>query len=164
MLDGDTETVQKKERYLAQRHRRLAVTKAARAARVNRAQIYRWRAADPAFAEADDLKREEALDELEDSLYQRGKKGDTTAAIFLLKSQRRATYGDVSRHEISGAVAAAVTVQHDFDFGAYERLFGEVTSAPGGGAPVAPADGAPESLDSAHADAAAGVLPDGSPS
>lgn len=158
---GDTETVRKKERYLAERSKRLAVLKAARAARVNRAQIYRWRDADPEFAEADTAGKEEAIDALEDSMYQRALKGDTTAGIFLLKCQRRPVYGDVSRQEHTGLGGAPLAVKHEFDYVGYSAAFAQFASGRATELTLVGTDGADESLDPARADAPASVLPDG---
>ena len=52
------------------------------------------RASDPRFREAWDQALERGLDALEDSLFERGAAGDTTAAIFLLKKRRPHIYGD----------------------------------------------------------------------
>lgn len=41
---------------------------------------------------------EAVLDDLEVKLIERGAKSDTTAAIFMLKSNRRETYGDRVAH------------------------------------------------------------------
>jgi hypothetical protein len=67
--------------------------------------FYEWRRDDPAFNERVLEAREQGLDALEDALVTRGMKDDTTAAIFLLKSHRRETYGD--RLNVSGAITFA---------------------------------------------------------
>lgn len=79
---------------------------AARRARVSRQQLYVWRRDDPDFDAACIAARNEGLDALEDKLIERGMKNDTTAAIFMLKSLRRETYGDKIQH--SGEVSTVV--------------------------------------------------------
>jgi uncharacterized linocin/CFP29 family protein len=79
---------------------------AARKARISRRTLYEWRKEDPEFDAACIAARNEGLDALEDKLIERGMKNDTTAAIFMLKSLRRETYGDKVQH--SGEVGTVV--------------------------------------------------------
>jgi hypothetical protein len=71
-----------------------SVLRAAAAAKASRNTFYCLRASDPRFREAWDQALERGLDALEDSLFERGAAGDTTAAIFLLKKRRPHIYGD----------------------------------------------------------------------
>src|ERR1051325_6101789 len=71
-----------------------SVLRAAAAAKASRNTFYCLRASDPRFREAWDQALERGLDPLEDSLFERGAAGDTTAAIFLLKKRRPHIYGD----------------------------------------------------------------------
>ncbi len=68
------------------------VTKACTAARINKATAYRWRTEDAKFLETWDSQMNSAAKILEDTMYQRGLKGDNTAAIFWLKGHARVKY------------------------------------------------------------------------
>ena len=61
---------------------------AAQAAGISRQTAYRWRDEDLAFAEQWDEAIENAVDAVENVVYQRALGGDTIAAIFYLKAQR----------------------------------------------------------------------------
>src|SRR5688500_6273340 len=61
---------------------------AAQAAGVSRWTAYRWRQDDPQFADLWDQAIENAVDAVENVIYQRALSGDTIAAIFYLKAQR----------------------------------------------------------------------------
>lgn len=67
---------------------------AARKARISRTTLNRWRREDAAFDARCQQAREAGMDAIEDNLINRGLMGDTTAAIFMLKSWRRERYGD----------------------------------------------------------------------
>jgi hypothetical protein len=68
--------------------------KACRKARISRNAFYMWLHDDPAFAAQVDAAIEEGLDALEDALTERATATSDTAAIFLLKTRRRAIYGE----------------------------------------------------------------------
>jgi hypothetical protein len=97
-------TAEKKRAFLAAFATCGTIFHAAHAAEIDRVTVYRWRGADPEFVTAMDNARETSTDVLEDSLYQRAVKGDTTAAIFLLKGRRRDVYGDKVVQEHTGTV------------------------------------------------------------
>ena len=61
---------------------------AAQAAGVSRQTVYRWRDEDPEFADQWYEAIENAVDRVENVIYQRALGGDTIAAIFYLKAQR----------------------------------------------------------------------------
>ena len=61
---------------------------AAQAAGVSRQTVYRWRDEDPEFADQWYVAIENAVDRVENVIYQRALNGDTIAAIFYLKAQR----------------------------------------------------------------------------
>lgn len=102
--------VVRREVFLALLQAAGTITKACKLAKIPRATIYEWRAADPEFAKAIEATKEMAADGLEDSLYVRGHEGvevpifsqgrkvgtkreyDTTAAIFLLNGMRPEKY------------------------------------------------------------------------
>lgn len=71
---------------------------AARRARVSRSALIAWLRDDPAFAAACKDAKQSGYQEVEDELVDRALSGDTTALIFLLKSQVRETYGDRIDH------------------------------------------------------------------
>ena len=61
---------------------------AAKAAGVSRQTVYRWREEDPEFADRWDEAIENAVDEVESTIYQQAVGGNTLAAIFYLKAHR----------------------------------------------------------------------------
>ena len=61
---------------------------AAKAAGVSRWTAYRWRQDDLEFADQWDEAIENAVDAVENVIYQRALSGDVIAAIFYLKAQR----------------------------------------------------------------------------
>lgn len=80
---------------------------ACRKARISNVAFHAWRRDDPAFAERVRVAREEGYDALEDALTTRAMRDDTTAAIFMLKSHRRAIYGDKVDHTHRGLITFA---------------------------------------------------------
>lgn len=64
------------------------VLHAAKAAGVSRWTAYRWRQDDLEFADQWDEAHENAVDAVENVIYQRALGGDVIAAIFYLKAQR----------------------------------------------------------------------------
>ena len=64
------------------------VSHAAKAAGVSRQTAYRWRDEDPEFADLWSEAHENAVDAVENVIYQRALGGDVIAAIFYLKAQR----------------------------------------------------------------------------
>ena len=85
-------TAEKKAKFIEEFKKRGSIFHAAPAAGCSRRQVQRWRETDPAFALAMHDANYEAADALEDSLYERGMKSDTTAAIFWLKGNRPEKY------------------------------------------------------------------------
>lgn len=83
------------------------VTAASMAAGISRQTAYEWRAADAAFAAEWDSQVQAGLDKLEQVAHQRAGETSDTLAIFLLKSKRRAVFGDHSSIEHSGTVNLA---------------------------------------------------------
>lgn len=61
---------------------------AAQAAGVSRQTAYRWRHEDSDFADQWDEAHENAVDEVENTIYQQAVGGNTLAAIFYLKAHR----------------------------------------------------------------------------
>lgn len=70
------------------------VASACASAGISRQTWYEWVATDPAFQEAVTEATEFVTDELEREAIKRAKEGSDTLVIFLLKSRRRAQYGD----------------------------------------------------------------------
>lgn len=91
---GTTFTPEKEQAVLDALRERPSFAAACRKAHISRRTFYNWREQFPEFNAAVLKAREEGLDALEDALVDRGQKHDTTAAIFLLKSHRRAVYGE----------------------------------------------------------------------
>jgi hypothetical protein len=77
---------------------------ACRAVRITRTTLNRWRKENPEFEARVQAAREEGFDRVEDCLVERAIEGDTTAAIFMLKSWRRSRYGDKIAHEHAGSL------------------------------------------------------------
>jgi hypothetical protein len=75
------------------------VTLAARAANISREMVYRSRRSDPAFAEAWQSALDEAVDFLENKAWDLAMRDNVPLLMFLLKSHRRAVYGDKTQHE-----------------------------------------------------------------
>jgi hypothetical protein len=100
--EQDIRTPEKKESFLAALRLKGSVYHAAQTVKVGRGTVYAWRDADEEFAQAWDQALEDAYDALEESLYERGLKADTTAAIFILKGRRRKVFGD--KQELSGGL------------------------------------------------------------
>jgi hypothetical protein len=69
-----------------------SITAAARAAKVSRDSLYRWRNENAEFAAAWDEAREAGLDALEDKARDLAEEGDTKMIIFLLKAGRLEKY------------------------------------------------------------------------
>jgi hypothetical protein len=63
---------------------------------------------DPAFKALIDAARLEACEGLEESVYDRAAKNDTTAAIFMLKAMKPETYGD--RLRVDATTRTEITV------------------------------------------------------
>lgn len=97
-------TVDKKGAFIEALRDELSIYAAAKVVGVGRATVYRWRDADPAFDAAIAASQADAIDTLEQSLFRRAKKSDTTAAIFLLKSWRPDKYRERTAVEHSGEV------------------------------------------------------------
>ena len=77
-----------KKKFLAALTEQGTVYHAAQAAGISRQTAYRWREDDPQFADLWDEAIENAVDAVENTVYQRALGGDTIAAIFYLKAQR----------------------------------------------------------------------------
>jgi AcrR family transcriptional regulator len=70
------------------------ISLACAAAGISRQTFYRWCAEDEAFRAAVQDANETAIDQLEVEAVKRAKESSDTLLIFLLKSKRRAEYGD----------------------------------------------------------------------
>lgn len=77
-----------KRRFIDALTEQGTVYHAAQAAGVSRQTVYRWRDEDPEFADLWYEAIENAVDRVENTIYQRALAGDTIAAIFYLKAQR----------------------------------------------------------------------------
>jgi len=90
----------KGEKLLEKLSKGYSVSSACAAENIGRRTYYDWRTADPEFASAADEAIEIGIDKLEDEANRRAKgpNGSDTLLIFLLKSRRRAVYGDKVEH------------------------------------------------------------------
>ena len=109
MVDSSSthSTSQKGQKALAALRQGLSIAAACRRAGIDRKTYYNWRKADPDFADAADAAIENGTDALEDALFRRAKKDDTTAAIFLLKARRPEKYRETTNHNITATVTVA---------------------------------------------------------
>lgn len=64
----------------------------------------RWKSAHPDFCQALKNSKSAADDLMEESLYEAGLAGNTTAQIFWLKNRRPAEWRDVHKIDVSGTV------------------------------------------------------------
>lgn len=101
------------------------VAAAARTAGVNRVYAYQVKEQDPAFASAWTEAQAASLDAVEANVYTMARKTGKVAlaaAMFLLKSHRRETYGDRSSVELSGKDGGAIRVRLEE---ALNRVYGD---------------------------------------
>lgn len=78
----------RKKRFIETLEAQSTVLHAAKAAGVSRWTAYRWRKEDPEFDSRWDEALENAVDVVENSLYQKAVNGDTICMIFYLKAHR----------------------------------------------------------------------------
>lgn len=76
-----------------------SVTAAAEAAGIDRKTAYRWRDAEPDFADAWEDALEDGTDRLEDEALRRAYNGSDTMVIFLLKARRPKKYRERVQRE-----------------------------------------------------------------
>lgn len=94
MANRTIRTVQREEILLAALRDRPVFSYACRKARVSKVAFYEWKRDDPLFAQAVEDAWNYGLDAIEDALAERAIESDTQAGMFLLKTRRRAIYGD----------------------------------------------------------------------
>lgn len=82
-----------KKTFIDELRVRCSVFHAAKAAQISRDTVYRWRKEDLQFAADWNDAIEDAVDVIEESMYQRALAGDTTLTIFFMKGNR-ARYRD----------------------------------------------------------------------
>jgi hypothetical protein len=104
MANVTIRTPEKAEVLLAALRERPVYGAACRKARISRNAFNEWRRDDPEFNRRVLAARDEGDDAIEDALATRALKDDTTAAIFLMKSRRRETYGDRIDHTHRGMI------------------------------------------------------------
>ena len=119
----DVETKEKKRLLLDELRKSRGIIKTAcKNAGVSRPTCLKWRDNDPEFKSEFDEISEEQIDEVESTLLANILKGDTTAAIFYLKTKgRNRGYGNM---EVSEAVGAENTPKAKADPVAMRRLGG----------------------------------------
>ena len=104
-------TAEKRAAFLEELRQKGSVYHAARTAGVGRRTVYTWRNNLPGFAQEWDNAIEDAADDLEASLYERGKAKDTVAAIFWLKGHRPEKYRETAHHILSGDKARPLSIK-----------------------------------------------------
>lgn len=77
-----------KKKFIETLEAQSTVLHAAKAAGISRWTAYRWRHEDPEFDSRWDEALENAVDVVENSLYQKAVNGDTICMIFYLKAHR----------------------------------------------------------------------------
>jgi hypothetical protein len=97
----------KKVAFLDALRDKYTVRHAAAAAHVGRRTVYDWREQDAAFAAAWDEAREDAIEALESTMYDKALSGETLAGFFMLKGMRPDVYRDNVSIKHSGAVLTA---------------------------------------------------------
>jgi hypothetical protein len=112
MIDPHNRTPEKKERFLVELRKRRSVYHACKAVKIGRRTAYDWRDDDEEFMASWDDALADATDVLEQSLYQRALKGDTTASIFLLKAYDRKRFGDQQKLEHTGPDGGPIQVEN----------------------------------------------------
>jgi hypothetical protein len=85
---------------------------AAQAIGVDRSTVFRWKAADPAFAEAWDTARDTKVDLVETTLYRMAMQKDIAAVIFFLKSHRPEVYNRRMQIAVGGDEENPLIVDH----------------------------------------------------
>ena len=102
------------------------VSKARGGRRISRVSAYEYKNTDEAFRNRWQAALEASLDDLEEEGFRRGKSDSDTLLIFMLKSHRRAVYGDKIQQEISGPEGGAIV--HEFK-GDLDRVYGDTGEA-----------------------------------
>jgi hypothetical protein len=85
---GDTDTVEKKTRFIEELRRESTVFHAALHSGVSRKTVYRWAEVDEGFASAWADALADATDVMEHSVYHQALNGDTLLKMFWLKKHR----------------------------------------------------------------------------
>jgi hypothetical protein len=100
-------TIDKKTVFLEALRDKYTVRHAAALARVGRRTVYDWREQDAEFAAAWDEAREDAIEALESTMYDKALAGETLPGFFMLKGMRPDVYRDNVSIKHSGAVLTA---------------------------------------------------------
>lgn len=85
------------------------ISKAALRLGVSRGTVYTWIKNSTACAEAVEDSRETCVDDIEDVLYTKAKKGEGWAVMFLLQGRGRKRGYGVTRQEVTGAEGGPLT-------------------------------------------------------
>ncbi len=96
--------VEKKAAFLEALGNKYTVRHAARAAGVGRRTVYDWREQDADFAQAWADVREDCIERLEETMYEKALSGETLAGFFMLKGMRPTVYRDNVKIEHGGAL------------------------------------------------------------
>lgn len=109
--------LQAKRIVVTELRRTYSISAACKKAGIDRTMLHRWRQTDPAFDRACHDAIEDALDRVEGSVYERALKGDTQAAIALLRAGRPEKYRPeggqtLQQIRIENLIYAARNIEH----------------------------------------------------
>jgi hypothetical protein len=110
---GQTDrTPEKEDEVLREIRRKGVVESALKKVGIARSTWYGWLADDSELAAKHDhalkVGKRPRIEKIEDTVFDKAEQGDIVAAIFVLKTHRRDTYGD--KQEISGPGGVPLTV------------------------------------------------------
>lgn len=98
--------------FLKELERTSNVSKAAKRAGVHRVSAYNARSESPEFAQAWDDALDVGVNAVEETAFKRAKAGSDALIQFILKTRRRAIYGDKSTVQVGGVDGGPVKVEH----------------------------------------------------
>lgn len=93
----------KKKLLLEGLSRHYTITAACEYAGISRPTAYAWKDEDPAFAAAWEEARNQAVERLEESAYERASRGNDVLTIFLMKGMRPEKYRDTFKADINAS-------------------------------------------------------------
>ena len=121
-------TGEKKGAFLEALRAKYTVRHAALAAGVGRRTVYDWRDQDADFAQAWADAREDCIERLEETMYEKALGGETLAGFFMLKSMRPDVYRDNVTIKHTGAILDAQIDLNQLSEDARQFLLGRLAS------------------------------------
>ena len=94
-----------KQTFLKALNGNFSISAACRATGIGRRTVYDWIRDDTQFGQRLAAAKENACDDLEECMYERAKKRDTLAGIFLLKGARPQVYHDRAQLAVRGEIS-----------------------------------------------------------